>query len=275
MPHRKPPPPRPAEPGAARLRVQTLGDFRAWVAGAPVRDFGRGTSLALFQFLITTRRQALQKEQIVERLWPELDPAAGDRDFRVALNALENALEPTRALRVPSSYVRRQGQTYSLDMEGVWVDAEEFERLLAAANAALPRAQDAAVEMYRQAVGLYRGDFLPERMYDDWSSAERERLQTLALGAMTRLADLSVGLDALESIRLAQRVLAIEPAWEDAYRVEMRAHLALGNRAMAVKTYQRCARILREEFDLEPLPETRALVDAVRRPSSWPGVTAL
>lgn len=269
------PPPHPTEPRPARLRVQTLGDFRAWVDGTPLSDFGRGKALVLFQFLITARRQALQKEQIIERLWPELEPAAGDRDFRVALNALENALEPTRARRTSSGYVRRQGQTYTLDMQAVWLDAEAFERVIADANAAWLRAPADAYALYQRAAELYGGDYLPERVYDDWSSAERERLQTLALGAMARLADMALERDPLESIRMARRVLAIEPAWEDAYRVEMRAHLALGNRAMAQKAYERCARLLREEFDLDPLPETRALAEAARRAGSRPGVTGL
>lgn len=103
--------------------------------------------------------------------------------------------------------------------------------------------------------------------YDDWATAERERLQTLALGAMGALAGLLLDEQPRESLRLAGRMLAIDPAWEEAYRIEMRAHLAIGNRVQALRAYERCVAALRE-LGLEPLPETQALVRTLRgRPS--------
>ncbi|MEZ4681674.1 MAG: bacterial transcriptional activator domain-containing protein [Caldilineaceae bacterium] len=38
-------------------------------------------------------------------------------------------------------------------------------------------------------IKLYHGDYLPERRYEDWTSAEQERLQLLALNTMTTLAN--------------------------------------------------------------------------------------
>ena len=44
----------------------------------------------------------------------------------------------------------------------------------------------------------------------------------------------------------------------------MQAYLKKGNRPMAIKTYQQCARILDEEFGIEPLPETKKLLLAIK-----------
>jgi DNA-binding SARP family transcriptional activator len=96
-------------------------------------------------------------------------------------------------------------------------------------------------------------------MYEDWSSAERERLQVLALGVMTTLGELLTKENPLESIRLAQRALLIDNTWEDAYRIQMRAYLEKGNRPQAIKAYQQCEKVLDEEFGVAPLPETRRL----------------
>jgi len=68
----------------------------------------------------------------------------------------------------------------------------------------------------------------------------------------------------LESVRLTQRVLAVDPVWEDAYRVLMRAFIAQKNRPMALRSYERCVAVLDEEFGVEPLPETTALYEAIR-----------
>ena len=115
----------------------------------------------------------------------------------------------------------------------------------------------------RTAATLYAGDFLPERRYEDWASGETERLQTLALGAMTRLADLLLSRNPLESLHLTQRVLEIDPVWEQAWRIQMEAHLASGNRPLALRSWERCQAVMRREIGLDPLPATRAVHDRI------------
>jgi DNA-binding SARP family transcriptional activator len=245
------------------LHIQTLGAFRVRVDGReiPPTAWSREKALHLLQLLVTLRRQQPHKEQIIETLWSHLDPDAGDRDFRVALNALQNALEPQRPPRAASRYIVRSELNYSLDAAEMQVDADEFDAALAAAHAE-PAAADAH---YRRAVALYAGDYLPERRYEDWTAAERERLRTLALGALTRLAGRLLPADPLEAVRLARRALELDPLWENAYRIEMQAHLASGNRPLAIRAYEQCARLLREEYGLEPLPETRQLYQGILR----------
>ena len=64
----------------------------------------------------------------------------------------------------------------------------------------------------------------------------------------------------LESIRLSQKALSIDPTWEDAYRLQMLGYLAKGNRPQAIKAYQNCVNVLDEEFGIDPLPETKKLI---------------
>jgi DNA-binding SARP family transcriptional activator len=65
-------------------------------------------------------------------------------------------------------------------------------------------------------------------------------------------------------IGLAWRVLENDRAHEDAYRLLMRAHAALGERSSALRIYTRCVAVLREELGVEPLPETVALYNTLR-----------
>jgi DNA-binding SARP family transcriptional activator len=251
------------------LRIQTLGGFRVWCDGLEISPavWERQKALHLFQFLITTRNRYYHKEQLIDRLWPELDPDAGDRDFRVALNAVHRALEPERPPRREARFIQRQGLAYRLNLEETWVDADEFEALVRAGNLALPQAGSHALACYQQALALYAGEYLPECRYEDWASAEQERLQLLALGTMIALAELLTERSPLESLRLTQQVLSTDPIWEDAYRTQMRAYMALGNRPLALRTYQQCVNLLEQEFAISPLPETQALYERIRSSS--------
>lgn len=265
----------PAFASDAPLRVRTLGAFRVWRDGdeVPASAWGRDKALQLFQLLVTRRRRFLTREQAVDALWPELDAEAGERDFKVALNAIHKALEPDREPRATPRFVLRVGGAYGLAPEELWIDADRLEERVAAGNRALARDREAAVEPYDEVARLYKGDYLPDRRYEDWSSMERERLQILALGAMTTLAELLIDQVPLESLRLTQRVLDDDPVWEEAWRLQMRAHMTRGNRALALRAWEGCRAALRAELGIEPLPETRRLYEAIRADARVPSTT--
>jgi len=114
------------------LHIQTLGGFRVWRNGeeVPTTAWGREKAIHLFQFFTTLRRQYVHKEQIMDRLWPDLDIEKGDRDFKVALNSINKALEPEREPRSDPLFVKRYSLAYGIDFENVWLDAEAMELLI-------------------------------------------------------------------------------------------------------------------------------------------------
>ncbi len=258
---------------SASLRVQTLGMFRVWLNGdlLPNVIWKREKAQRLFQFLITLMLNdsflMLPKERIVAELWPALDDDRADRDFKVALNALNDALEPNRSSRSLSSFVVRHGLAYGLDPEaGIQVDAADFRRGLKRASRMEGENLDAAIDAYREAIDLYAGDYLPDALYEDWASLERERLQTLYLSGAMRLAALLLRRDGYqESIHLCQSVLTLDRYWEEAYRLMMIGHAKRGNRPLALRVYEQCQKALRDGLELEPMAETTNLFNRISR----------
>ena len=250
----------------ASLRVYTLGTFAVeredgWINA---KDWGRDTALQLFQYLLTVRHQlAVHKEQIIEGIWGEDDFKSGEQNFKVAQHGMNKALEPDRKRRSDPKYIMRQGITYQLALDDIWTDADAFEAYIEYGNRVVNTETGEAVAAYRSALQLYKGSYLPSRLYEDWSSAERERLQVLALDTYIHLAELLLASNPHESIRLCQQALLIENSWEDAYRIQMEAYRRNGNRPMVIKTFQQLRKILKEEFGVSPLPETQAVYDAI------------
>ena len=214
----------------------------------------------MFEFLITNRhRHGLHKEQIIDHIWSESDSKAGQQNFKVALHGLNKVLEPFRKSRTDTKYIMRQGATYQLKLEDIWVDVEAMDQFVAIGNQNVADHPKITQKAYYEVVELYKGTFLPNRLYEDWSAEERERIQLLTLNALISLSELLIKENPIESIRLAQQILQIDHAWEDAYRIQMEAYFEKGNRPMALKTYQQCEKVLDEEFGIEPLPETKKL----------------
>ncbi|MEZ5041838.1 MAG: bacterial transcriptional activator domain-containing protein [Saprospiraceae bacterium] len=256
-----------AKKATAPIRVQTLGNFQLWRNDELVdtKEWGRDVSLQLFQFFITSRhRRGLHKEQIIDRIWDNVDAKAGQQNFKVAHHGVTKVLEPDRENRVESKYIIRQGATYQLKFEDIWIDIEALDQLIALGHQALVDQPALAQTAYREAIALHQGVYLPNRLYEDWSSEERERIQLLILGAFISLSELLLKENPLESVRLTQLALQIDPTWEDAYRIQMEAYLEKGNRPMAIKTFQHCERVLEDEFGIAPLPETRQLYQKIK-----------
>jgi two-component SAPR family response regulator len=116
------------------------------------------------------------------------------------------------------------------------------------------------MSLLEEAVKLYRGDYLPDSLYEPWAAEERERLATLFLEAADKLCESYLQNNRFnEAIDLSQRILARDNCWERAYRHLMQAYNALGDRGQLARTYQRCLQTLKDELDVPPSQETQDL----------------
>jgi DNA-binding SARP family transcriptional activator len=59
------------------------------------------------------------------------------------------------------------------------------------------------------------------------------------------------------------QAVALEPFRESGYRALMRLHHLAGDRAQALRVYERCRHLLAEELGAAPAPETEAVRAAV------------
>jgi len=241
-------------PGYA-LSVRTLGAFAVWRGDELVtpRDWKREKARQVFQLLLTYPQQWFYREQIIDHLWPHLPPEAAERDFKVALNALHGALEPSRPRGIQAFFVIRKGSVYGLNpVARIAVDVGDLKRLAAEDD----------IDLLRQALALYEDDYLPDSVYEDWPAAERQRLRHLYMTAAERLARHLLQARAWDdAIQVCQAILARDNCWEAAYRLLMRAYAAQGNRPQVHSTYQRCVTALDRELGVEPSPTTRSLFE--------------
>jgi DNA-binding SARP family transcriptional activator len=93
-----------------------------------------------------------------------------------------------------------------------------------------------------------------------WVARRRARLRDVYLRSLEVLANVWVrrGEPGL-AVADAEEALRLEPFRESTYRTLMGAHAAAGNRAEALRVYQRCRDLLAEELGIDPSQETEAL----------------
>jgi LuxR family transcriptional regulator, maltose regulon positive regulatory protein len=238
-----------------QLRIQTLGGFQVWRGdeAIPSNGWRREKARQLFQLLITHRHSPLDRDQICEHLWPEADLVIAQRNFKITLNTLYQVLEQERDPGAESAFIVREGSTYSLRPGAdILLDIDQFlEAVRASRNNA---------EMLERAVQLYRGEFLPDTLYETWAAEERERLQSMFLENADRLAEAYIDQKRFaNALEVCQRLLANDNCWERAYRHLMLAYAGLGDHGQVGRVYQRCVQTLKKELDVAPSPETQSL----------------
>jgi len=67
-----------------------------------------------------------------------------------------------------------------------------------------------------------------------------------------------------DSIAYGLRILASDPTRETVQRLIMLLYVLNGQRAEAIRQFDRFAKALREECDVSPMPQTRAVLSAIR-----------
>jgi DNA-binding SARP family transcriptional activator len=229
----------------ARLEVRLLGAVEVILDG---RRLGAFNALRLQRFLalIAMRRDLQQRSRLAFELWPDSDERQARTNLRKLLHDFRHSLPDI-------------GQFVQIDNEIVrWiptgpseVDVLRFRDAIAAGDLEL-------------AARLYSGDLLPA-CYDDWVMAERAKLRAEASGILVRLANEAAERDDHEAtIRHAQHVIDLEPTDEAAVRIQMEAHLALGDRGAALRSYHRYAEALERDLAVEPDEAIRAIYRQLR-----------
>ncbi len=99
---------------------------------------------------------------------------------------------------------------------------------------------------------LLSGEVLPG-WYDDWVLVERERMRQLYLRAMEQMADSMLRADRVDmAIETALMVVSADPLRETAHRILVDAYVCTGNHAEALRQYDRCCALLRDDLALLP-----------------------
>lgn len=211
---------------------------------------------AFCSFLVLNRQRRITREEIQAVFWPDAVPARAQERLRRTLYLLRRAVEPHTDL------ITAEGTELAIAPEAdLWVDYEAFEKMLMDAFRRDPPSR----QPLEGAVTLYTDDLLKD-VYADWILLEREYARQRFLTALRHLIGVCQSEDDGQAvIRYAHLLLEHDPFQEAAHRALMTAYAAAGDRSAAIRQYQQCVQILRDEMGAEPLPETTRLYDDIHQ----------
>jgi DNA-binding SARP family transcriptional activator len=254
----------PATPSA--LRARFFGHFEMLCDDELVPLGRNGKALTILKYLLAHCARPVSQDHLMGWLWPESSPKKARWSLNSAVHVLRKLLSGCTSSAAVNYILLEEGYYRLYPDIRVATDVEEFDaryeegRRLEKAN----RVQEAISE-YEEAVELYRGDYLLEDLYEDWTMVERERLSNAYVDMLGRLARhyLENGRHQ-SSIRTCYRLLEKDRCHEDSYRILMRCYVSLGMRGRALRHYRLCEEVLHQKYGTAPAPETRSLYNSLR-----------
>lgn len=242
------------EPPTDAIRFRTLGSLDLVAADGRrlLSVLAQPKRVALLAYLaVGSNRGFKRRDTLLGVFWPEIEQERARHSLRQAVYVLRQGLGA-------DVVISRGDEEIGIASEELWCDALAFERAID------ERRLEEALEAY--AGDLLPGFFLADAPeFERWLETERQRLRRLASDAAWFLADTrrETG-NRAGAAQWARQAAELSP-WDESALCRLIQLLdELGDRAGAIRAYERFANRLDEEYEAEPAPETRALIEKVR-----------
>jgi TolB-like protein len=234
----------------ARPRIHLVGRMRVVASDGEDILLRARKTCGLLAYLCLAQGERVSRSRLAGVLWDR----SGDTQARMSLRHALSDLNAAVNGRVPG-LIEIDREWVRLDTKACWIDVFEVpdhsEGLLADLDGITPS-------------------------FDRWLASERvrfeDRLRTTLENDLRQL----VEDNAAPELRAAaaRRLINFEPTHESAVRSLMTAFVQMGDRAQAVREYERCRTALLTMLDLAPSKETVALYEALRLMSQVRGTAA-
>jgi len=246
---------------ATALKIILLGGFDAQLDGSSVDGFSYKKMRALLAYLAMEQGKDHSREFLSELFWGDNSPETARDNLRRALSKLRKILE------APTGQTLFASTRHSLRFNPtIYVDALKFTELIPTSQ----NNSDAGLQHKENLIALYRGEFLKGfslpncRDFDDWVQVQREalHLRALALLEQVSLHYQTIG-DYSTALSYVLRRTVLEPWDEEAHRSAMSLYSLNGQNRAAIKQYEICCRVLKNQLGILPDQKTRQLAEQI------------
>jgi SARP family transcriptional regulator, regulator of embCAB operon len=211
-----------------------------------------------FAYLVGERLRAVSRNELAEELWPGPVPPSWERSLSALISKLRALLA---SAGIPEIALNGSFGHYQLSLPAdSWIDVEAASEAIDRAESALRG--DKPREAWGWAQVAYQISRRPFLMGEEgpWVTLKRSELRDVLVRAHECLSVPGIwGTEPAYAVKHAEEAVAIEPFRETSYQLLMQAHAEVGNRAEALRVYERCRSLLSEELGVSPSPQTEAV----------------
>lgn len=242
------------------LRICLLGVMRITHDEWPMETRLSRTVKELLAYLTLFRHRIHAREVLAGLFWGDHSDDRARSCLSTALWRLRKVLEPGDVPRGTYLLTTAAGDIGFNRESEHWLDIEVFEnhghQILSKPYQSMTQGE---VQQLENALNLYRGELL-EGFYDEWALRERERLRSLYLHSLAHLLQYYRHVKSYKKgLICGHKILDLDPLREEIHREMMRLYYRNGQRALALRQFDNCSKILEKELGVPPMEETQLL----------------
>lgn len=229
------------------LHIKLFASPQISYQGQPLNGFVSSKVRALLIYLAVTA-QPHRRNHLADLLWGET-PDTARANLKKALSNLRQLLG--------QGLVENGNELVALDPAQTWVDVGEFKRLC-------------QENREQEAIALYQGDFLTGfelpacEKFEQWVREEQVTLKELVIAVLRSLTfHYAHHQQIAQAIKTVRHLLQLEPWHEEGHRWLLMLLAKDGQRGAVQAQFERCQKIIAEEFGAEPSTKTIALYNAL------------
>jgi DNA-binding SARP family transcriptional activator len=235
---------------APLVRVDDQGRVQIRIGSRVIRGSDvRRKVLALLCFLLSRQNASATGDQVLDALWPNVEPDVAVNSLNQTTYFLRRVFEPTFNEDVTPGYVH-----YASDL--VWLDPELVTSSSLETRLAIRAAEvDPSPQNVARLSESYAGRFALDFAYEEWAVGYRDSMHAAYLEIIERavIADTNTG--AFDrAIGLARRAIEIDPEAEQIELALLKLYRRTGAHAAAAEQYEHYSAVLRNDLGIEPPP---------------------
>jgi len=192
---------------------------------------------------------AAARDQVVEALWPDQDPAAASNSLNQTVYFLRRVFEPSYVDDLSPGYLRHETDLIWLDPGLVSAESETCKRAIEEARKS---SAWATVDLVSRS---YRGRFALDFEYEEWSTNYRDNLHASYLEMIERAVEDEMRAARFDrAIELCRRALDVDPLCEPIERQLLRVYRLTGAHAAAEEQYRHYSTAMADDLGVSPPP---------------------
>lgn len=244
-----------------------FGPFRVHVNNKPITNWPSKKGKSIFAYLLLNHKKKIFRDVLMDLVWRKSDPDSARNCLNVTIHGLRRVLHK---IDPKTEYILFKDERYYFNPEvKIRLDVDAFRSIWRKAQS-IEHMQDSSVAIseYERAAQIYRGEFIEDEIYESWSALDRENLKEIYLVILDKISAFYVlSRKHSEAIGLCEKILEKDNCREDIHRRLMLSYYRIGQRDRAIKQFQKCVDILKEELEVKPSSETIHLIEQLKRDS--------
>lgn len=241
------------EKHSLKLKIQCFQQFQmGWEGREPIK-WRTEKARELFAYLLENHSRSITRDELLDKLWPEIDPDKAVKHLYNGIYYIRKALEGYGVSRDIISI----NNNYNLILGAVEWDVERFCRFFA-------KDKEVRLEVLEEMEVLYNGDYLEKELYS-WSDYERERLLKLYEQGIIELSKRYIEEERYERAKDSLlKAYSKNPYSEDITVLLLQLYRKTGDKVNAVRHFNAYSSLLEKELGIMPDERLKELLKMIK-----------